>query len=74
MDFVLPHIASKLLPPTVDDFALLYTKNLIRTATYEGKSWEQINEAEVKGAQTVFISGRPAKQFERVASKGKSKL
>lgn len=74
MDIVLPHIASKLLPPAADPFALLYTKNLIRNATYENKSYTQINDAEVKGAEEVFFSGRPGKQFQRVASKTKSKL
>lgn len=73
MDYVLPHITSKLLPPTADSFALLYTKNLIRTATYESKSWTEVNNAEVQGAETVFYSGRPNVQFQRVASKSAAK-
>ncbi|UZJ54151.1 hypothetical protein CBS101457_003471 [Exobasidium rhododendri] len=68
MDFVLPHLTSKLLPPTADSFALLYTKKLIRNATYEGKSWTEVNDAEVLGAAKVFTSGRPIKQFERLAT------
>lgn len=74
MDHVLPHLASKLLPPVADSFALLYTKKLIRSATYEGKSWEEVNNAEVRGAETVFGSGRPAKQFERLAAGGRHKM
>lgn len=74
MDFVLPHLASKLLPPTADSFALLFTKRLIRDATYEGKTWTEVNEAEVRGAEKVFISGRPLKQFERLAKGGRHKL
>lgn len=73
MDYVLPHITSKLLPPNADSFALLYTKNLIRSATYEAKSWTEVNDAEVQGAETVFYSGRPIEQFLRVASKAAAK-
>ena len=74
MDFVLPHLTSKFLPPTADPFALLFTKKLIRNATYEGKSWTEVNDAEVLGAEQVFTSGRPAKQFERLAQGGRHKL
>lgn len=74
MDVVLPHITSQFIPPTADPFALLYTKKLIKEATYENKSWSQVNYAEVQGAQTVFASGRPMKQFQRLASGGRHKL
>ena len=74
MDYVLPHLTSKLLPPVADSFALLFTKNLIRNATYESKSWVEVNEAEIRGAEQVFTSGRPAKQFERLAKGGRHNL
>lgn len=74
MDHVLPHLTSRFLPPVADPFALLFTKNLIRSATYESQSWTEANNAELKGAEAVFLSGRPAKQFERLAMGGRHKL
>ncbi|PWZ00675.1 ClpP/crotonase [Testicularia cyperi] len=74
LDPVLHHLRSKLLPPTANAFALLYTKNLIQRATYDNLGADAANQNELRGAELVFGSGEPAKQFERLASGGRHKI
>lgn len=71
---VLDHLGSRLLPPAVDSFAVLYTKRLIRQAVYENRTLTEVNYEELRGAEEVFKSGRPATQFARIASGGRHKL
>lgn len=71
---VLEHVGTRLLPPTVDSFGLLYTKRLLRDAAYEHRRFNDVNADELQGAETVFMSGRPKAQFARIAGGGRHKL
>lgn len=74
LDQVLSHLADKFLPPTLDPFSLLYTKELLRAANYDGWDATRTNMEEIRGAEQVFSSGRPQKQFERIKNGGRHKL
>jgi peroxisomal 3,2-trans-enoyl-CoA isomerase len=65
---VLERLEQRLSPPSIDPFALAYSKRLIQKATYEGLSSEEANQAELRGAEIVFTSGKPA---ERVSECGR---
>ncbi|PWN52596.1 ClpP/crotonase [Violaceomyces palustris] len=67
-------VRSTLLPPHANPFALLYTKRLLVKAAYHNLDLEQANQAELRGAEIVFRSGEPSKQFARLASGGRHKL
>lgn len=64
---VLSHIGSHLMPPLADPYALVYSKRLIQRVTYDGLSREEANQAELRGAERVFTSGVPLRQFARMA-------
>ncbi|CAO1622290.1 unnamed protein product [Jaminaea pallidilutea] len=74
LDDVLNHIGDKLLPPTADPFALAYTKRIIQRVNYDHLSREEANQEELRGAETVFTSGIPLKQFARIAGGQRHKL
>ncbi|KDN47341.1 ClpP/crotonase [Tilletiaria anomala UBC 951] len=74
LDLVLSHLSQKFLPPILDPWSLLYTKELIRAANYDGWDLARTNMEEIKGAEQVFMSGRPQRQFERISQGGRHKL
>ena len=71
---VLSHLTDKFLPPVLDPFSLLFTKELLRAAAYDGWDMAKMSIEEFKGAEAVFTSGRPQKQFERIRDGGRHKL
>ncbi len=74
LDKVLEHLSNKFLPPALDPVSLRHTKEMIRAANYDGWTVARTHREEMKGAQMVFASGRPQKQFERIVNGGRHKL
>lgn len=54
LELVLDHIRDRHLPPTLDPFALLYTKRLIRDANYKPSSFVEASEAEAVSRASFF--------------------
>ncbi|KAJ9478318.1 3,2-trans-enoyl-CoA isomerase [Pseudozyma hubeiensis] len=74
MDDVVKHVRDKFLPPNASPFSLLYTKKLLNDAAYAYAGVDAVNQAELRGAETVFSSGAPQKRFESIAGGARHKL
>ncbi|CBQ71807.1 related to ECI1-delta3-cis-delta2-trans-enoyl-CoA isomerase [Sporisorium reilianum SRZ2] len=71
---VLAHVREKFLPPNASAFSLLYTKKLLNDAAYAYTGVDGVNQAELRGAETVFASGEPQKRFANIAGGARHKL
>ncbi|CAO1633005.1 unnamed protein product [Sympodiomycopsis kandeliae] len=71
---VLSHIGAKLMPPHADSHALVRSKQIIQRVTYDNLSREEANQLELRGAEEVFTSGIPLRQFAKIAGGGRHKL
>ncbi|GAC96385.1 potential enoyl-CoA hydratase/isomerase [Pseudozyma hubeiensis SY62] len=74
LDDVVKHVQDKFLPPNASPFSLLYTKKLLNDAAYAYAGVDAVNQAELRGAETVFASGAPQKRFESIAGGARHKL
>ncbi|TKY86748.1 hypothetical protein EX895_004388 [Sporisorium graminicola] len=74
LDDVLGHVREKFLPPNASAFSLLYTKKLLSDAAYAYAGVDGVNQAELRGAETVFASGEPQKRFANIAGGARHKL
>ena len=73
MPTVLDLLTARFLEPAADPFALLYTKKLIRAASYDGWDLSKTLIEELKGTESVFTSGRPQKQIQRLRQAAKAR-
>ncbi|KAJ1029733.1 hypothetical protein NDA13_002976 [Ustilago tritici] len=71
---VLEMVREKYLPPNVSAWSLLYTKKLLNDAAYAYAGVDGVNQAELRGAESVFASGAPQARFARIAQGARHKL